>query len=49
MTVLLEKPDKEKCTNTLVAISEWMILDYEVEKMCCLLLNSWIEIIAIES
>lgn len=48
VTVLLKEPDKEKCTNTLVAIGEWMILDDEIEKVCCLFFDCWIEIIPIE-
>jgi hypothetical protein len=48
VTILLEEPDKEKGTNTLVPVREWMILDNEVEKMCCLFFDGWIEIYSIE-
>lgn len=47
MTILLEKPDEEKCANSLVAISERMILDDEIEEMGSLFLDSRVEILAI--
>jgi hypothetical protein len=49
VTVLLEEPDKEKCSDPLVAIGEWMILDDEIEEMSCLLLDRRIEILSVES
>ena len=48
MTILLEEPDEEECTDTLVAVCEWMILDDKIEKVCCLLLDSRIEVHSIE-
>lgn len=46
--ILLEEPDEEECTDALVAVREWMILDDEVEEVCRLFLYSWIEIYSIE-
>jgi hypothetical protein len=48
MLILLEKPDEEKCSYTLITIGKWMIFDYEVEEMRCLFFDSWIEIYTIE-
>jgi hypothetical protein len=48
MFIFLEEPDEEKCSDPLVPIAEWMILDDEVEEMCCLLFDRRIEIYSIE-
>jgi hypothetical protein len=47
--VFLEEPDEKECSDTLVAIGEWMILDDEVEEMSSLFLYRRIEISTIES
>ena len=44
MAILLEEPDEEKCTDALVSIGEGVILDHEIEEMCCLFLDRRIEI-----
>ena len=48
VTILLEEPDEEECSDTLVPISEGVILDDEVEEMCRLLLDRRIEILSVE-
>lgn len=42
--VFLEKPHKEKCPDTLVAVGKGMILDDEIQEMRRLLLDGRIEI-----
>ena len=49
MFVFIEKPYEEECSDPFVPIGEWMILDNEIEEMSCLLFNSMIEILSIES
>jgi hypothetical protein len=48
MAILLEEPNEEKCTDTLVPISEWVILDDEVKQMCRLFFDRRVEIYSIE-
>jgi hypothetical protein len=48
VTILLEKPDKEKGTDALVAVSEGVVFDDEVEEMCSLLLDGRVEVRPIE-
>jgi hypothetical protein len=48
VTILLEEPDKEKCSDTLVPIRKGMILDNKIEKVCCLFFDRWIEIDSVE-
>lgn len=42
--IFLEKPHKEKCPDTLVAVGKWMILDDEIQEMRRLFLDGRIEI-----
>ena len=46
--IAFEEPYEEKCSDTLVPIRKWMILDDEVEKMCRLLFDRRIEILSVE-
>ena len=46
--IAFEEPYEEKCSDTLVPIRKWMILDDEVEEMCCLLFDRRVEILSVE-
>jgi hypothetical protein len=48
VAILLEEPDEEKCTDPLVPIGEWMILDDEIKEMCRLFLDRRIEILSVK-
>ena len=48
MTIFLEKPHEEECSYPLVPISKRVILDDEVEEVCCLLFDGRIEVYSIE-
>ena len=49
VSIFLEEPDEEECSNSLVPISKWMILDDEIKEMCRLFLDRRIEILPIKS
>ena len=49
MSILIQKPDEEECTDTFVPIRERMIFDDKIEKVCCLRFDCRIEISIIES
>lgn len=48
MFVLFQKSNKEKCTDTFVAISERMVLDDEVEQVSGLFFDACVNVFAIE-
>ena len=48
VTIFLEKPHEEECSYPLVPISKRVILDDEVEEVCCLLFDGRIEVYSIE-
>jgi hypothetical protein len=48
VTILLEEPDEEEGSYSLIAIGEGVILDDEVEEVSGLLLDGRVEIRAIE-